>query len=117
MTDGNSSSGVLYWSTMDIPPIPRTTYSHDTVLRQLSKQILNVTGYTVSATGYALLTYQLTGQSKDDTNRIQTFLQSQRMNIGGWSSSFVSCLLPIQNTSRLSIAVTLAETKVVSGSY
>ena len=115
MTVGSSGSGVLYWSTMDIPPIPRTTYSQDTVLRQLSKQIHNVTGYTVSATSYALLTYQLTGQSTDDTNSIQTFLQSQRMNIGGWSSSFVSFVLPIQNTNRLSIAVTLATTEVLRG--
>ena len=81
-----------YWSTMEIPAI-QTTIGLDTQLRLLSKQILNVTGYTVSTTGYALYAFILNNEPELDIDRIQKFLQEQRMYIGGWTSSWVSAII------------------------
>ena len=80
-----------YWSNMEIPAI-QTTIGLDTQLRLLSKQILNVTGYTVSTTGYALYAFILNNEPELDIDRIQKFLQEQRMYIGGWTSSWVSAV-------------------------
>ncbi|XP_067945401.1 CD109 antigen-like [Watersipora subatra] len=82
-----SVKNMHYWSTMEIPPIEMTA-GLDTQLRIKTKQILNVTGYSVSATSYALHTLILNNEPKSDIEKVQKFLQEQRMYIGGWTSSW-----------------------------
>ena len=88
------AKSMVYWSTTDMPGIPPKP-GLGTQVTLDSKQLLSNTAYTVTTTSYALLAYMQSSQSSDDMDSIQQFLQQQRMNIGGWTSTYVCSTLSL----------------------
>ncbi|XP_067945402.1 CD109 antigen-like [Watersipora subatra] len=89
----------LYWSTEDMP-VAEVTPDLGTQIKLDSKQIHRLTAYSVTTTSYALLSYLKSSQSEKDINNIQKYLQSQRMNIGGWASTY-DTLMAVEALSKL----------------